>query len=459
MDWLGGGDTIVRDVFIRAADDVFAMQGNWEGYGHEAMIIPGHDVANITVENSVLSTSISNVVRAAWPEKLFNGRNFTLRDSDILHAGIGACGIPFALLDLWATNGATGHTSGFHFENLRLEDWYSLVQIEAQAGVQIKAQPNPSVRDINFKNIWAIETPSLVPSTLLGDVDGVTFDHVRLADKVVASDADIPLNLESGARPAVYTNTTPHAAFTYTAGALHPHQKITFDASASGPHISNYEWSFGDGATATGRKVRHKFPDASGTLWDNSGRFRVTLKVTDDSGNPNAGTDWLYQPVVIASTFHDSDPQAGTAPGLNYSYYEAPAPSLAGIAQLNPGSTGITPSINTSPRKHDDNYAFIYDGFLNIPADGGYTFLLLARDEARLEIDGATVAVSPKPFAQVCGSPGNAVQATTGNIGLRAGHHAIRIAMTHTAGPSDFAIKWQGPNLPLSDIPSGAFSH
>ena len=103
MDWLGGGDTVVRDVFIRAADDVFAMQGNWDGYSHEAMIAPGHDVTNITVENSVLSTSISNIVRAAWPEKIFNSANFTLRNSDVIHMGIGACGIPFALLDFWAT--------------------------------------------------------------------------------------------------------------------------------------------------------------------------------------------------------------------------------------------------------------------------------------------------------------------------------------------------------------------
>ncbi len=213
MDWLGGGDTVVRDVFIRAADDVFAMQGNWDGYSHEAMIAPGHDVTNITVENSVLSTSISNIVRAAWPEKIFNSANFTLRNSDVIHMGIGACGIPFALLDFWATNGATGHTSGYHFENLRLEDWYSLLQIE---------QPNPSVRDISFKNIWAIETPSLVPSTLLGDVDGITFDHVRLADKVIASNSDVPLDLESGAKQPSYSNATPHAAFTYSTGALQP---------------------------------------------------------------------------------------------------------------------------------------------------------------------------------------------------------------------------------------------
>ena len=195
MDWLGGGDTLVRDVFIRAADDVFAMQGNWDGYDHAAMIAPGHDVTNIAVENSVLSTSISNVVRAGWPEKVFNSSNFSLRDSDVIHAGIGACGIPFSLLQIWATNGATGHTSGYRFENIRLEDWYSLVQIE---------QPNPSIRDISFKNIWAIEIPSLVPSTLLGDVDGVTFDHVRLADKLVAASGDIPLDLKSGAKQPVF---------------------------------------------------------------------------------------------------------------------------------------------------------------------------------------------------------------------------------------------------------------
>ena len=450
MDWLGGGDTVVRDVFIRAADDVFAMQGNWEGYGHEAMIVPGHDVTNITIENSVLSTSISNIVRAAWPEKVFNGRNFTLRDSDIIHAGVGACGIPFALFDLWATDGATGQTSGFHFENLRLEDWYSLVQIETQI-----EQPNPVVRGVTFKDIWAIETPSLVPSTLLGDVDDVSFDHVRLADKIAASNADIPVTLESGAKQPVYANTAPHAAFTYTKGALRPHQRIALDASASGPHIRSYEWSFGDGATATGRKVHHKFHDAAGTLWDGSGRFRVTLKTTADDGS----TDWLYQPVVVANSFHNADPNAGTDAGLNYSYYEAPAISLAALAQINPAATGVTPRIDNTPHKPDDNYALVFDGFLNIAADGGYTFMLLARDEARLEIDGVPVVTSPKPFAQVCGSAGNSVQAATGSIGLRAGRHAIRIAMTHTTGPSDFAVKWQGPGLALSDIPSSAFSH
>ena len=67
---------------------------------------PGTIVHNIVIENSELSTSISNIVRAGWPRKIFNSRNFTLRNSDILHAGIGACGQTFGLLGFWGAHGA-----------------------------------------------------------------------------------------------------------------------------------------------------------------------------------------------------------------------------------------------------------------------------------------------------------------------------------------------------------------
>ena len=40
MDWLGGGDTTLRNAFIRSSDDVFAMQGNWDGYKDEDLLCP-----------------------------------------------------------------------------------------------------------------------------------------------------------------------------------------------------------------------------------------------------------------------------------------------------------------------------------------------------------------------------------------------------------------------------------
>ena len=463
MDWLGGGDTTVRNSFIRAADDVFAMQSNWEGY--DKLALPGHPVSNITVENSVLSTSISNVVRAGWPDKDFNGTNFVMRNSDVIHAGIGACAIPFALLEFREDATSSGSSSGFHFENIRLEDWYSLVQLR---------QPNPSLHDIVFKDIWSPDNPSLEASTLLGAVSGVTFNHVRIVDRVAASNADIPLQLQSGATEPHYETSEPHAVFGYTRGAIHPKDRVDFDASASGPNVRSYRWFFGDGTTATGRMVSHKFPDAAGTFWDNSGRFRVTLRVTDREGHE----DWVTRPVVVATTFLPSDADAGTDPGLNFSFYnmpethsplppgqtqitpgEAQPATLASLTNRNPARTGIARIISATVRSHDTNYALVFDGFLNIPNDGGYNFQLAGRDEALLEIDGKQVAASPRPYVQVCGSPGNAVQLAQGSIGLKAGRHTIRIAMTQSLGGNDFHLYWQGAGVPLEEIPAAMLSH
>jgi PKD repeat protein len=258
------------------------------------------------------------------------------------------------------------------------------------------------------------------------------------------------------------------ADFRYSGGLLRPGYKVFFDASGSGPHIKSYEWLFGDGTSASGQRVTHKFPDAQGTMWDGSasaaGRFRVMLMVVDKNG----GQDALYQPVVIATALHPANANADTdsrpAPGLDYSYYETANPTLAAISAMLPTATGITTAIDASIRKRDTNYGIVEDGYITVPADGGYTFTLTARDEARFEIDGLTVAASPKPFDQVCGMPGNAVQSVTGSIALAEGRHAIRISMTYTTGaptPKDngFALYWQGPGIPLSAIPSSTLTH
>jgi polygalacturonase len=102
MGWLGGGDTVVHDSFFRAADDVFSMESSWEGYGAQAFAVEGSPVTNIRVEERVLSTSISSVVLAGWPEKNFMGGGFSMVNSDVIHAGLGGCGIPFALMEFWA---------------------------------------------------------------------------------------------------------------------------------------------------------------------------------------------------------------------------------------------------------------------------------------------------------------------------------------------------------------------
>lgn len=451
MDWLGGGDTVVRDCFIRSSDDIFALYGNWLGYTDKELGTPGPPVRNITIENSVLSTSISNVVRVSWPKKVFNSSNFTLRDSDVLHMGSGGCGIPFALFEIWADPDGQGKHSHYLFQDIHLDDWYSLVQLR---------QPNPEISDVKFQNIWALETPSLVPSVLSGKVKGVTFQNVKLTDHVAASNNDIPLKVVSGANPPTYLHPLNqlNASFTYTQGAISPGTVVTFDASASAlstRKISAYEWSFGDGTTATGPIVRHSFPDTGGTLWDGSGRFRVLLKVTDGNGNQ----DWSYQPVVVASSFSNPTHVTGGLPGLKYRYFEGTWKQLPDFSQLKPVGEGVATAVNYSPRQRATDYAITFDGYLNVPADGGYTFLLTSNDHGRLEIDGKVIATSPEPLPQMCGLIGNMVQPAMGSIGVKSGKHRISVVETHTTGPDGFALRWEGPKVPFSLIPSTNLSN
>jgi PA14 domain len=454
MDWLGGGDAVVRDAFIRSSDDVLVVQGNWDGYSDEAMLRPGHDVRNILIEHSVLSTSISNIVRTGWPRKTFNSSNFTLRDSDILHGGIGACGQTFALFGLWGANGAKGIHSDYKFENLFLDNWYSLAQME---------QEYPGLHGFTFRNIWALDQPPLADSTIIGDVAGVTFDNVKYGQTRAAANADLPLVTGDGVQPAQFAaRHAPVAAFTVDPPVIAPGEKVTFTAQPSPG--ARHTWLFGDGTQAMGRRVHHRFPDAEGTQLDGAangaGRFRVLLHVEEGEDDPDtASEDWAAQGVVTVAHWHDAASIAGpTAAGLAWKIYPGEWTELPNLATERAVFTGEGPGLRADAQGFT-HYAATWDGLIDIPADGGYTFHLLARDGARLVIDGVEVAKTGSSFSQVCGSPGNAMRYDRGSLGLRAGQHAFHLEGLHSASQSSPRLLWEGPALPLTDVPPAAYSH
>jgi hypothetical protein len=499
MDWLGGGDTVVNHSFFRSSDDNLAALGNWDGYTNAAMVTPGADVSNILVENSEFSTSISNVVRLGWPQKTYNLRNFTLRDSDILHGGIGSCGQTFGLLGFWGANGASGDHSGVTFENLLLDNWYSLVQME---------QELPSLHGFAFRNIWALDQPPLAESTITGDVSDVTFDNVKYGHLRVTSDAQMPVVVSGGAAEPVYAPAPAlAAAFGVEPAVIAPRHSVTFTAKEAPG--AQYTWLFGDGTSAHGRSVRHRFPDALGTELDGrngAGRFRVLLHATDKSGHQ----DWAAQGVVVVEQLHDavktasatgpgstvagSSAAGSTTAGLSWKIYPGAWTALPDFSTIQPALTGLSPGLfanapaeaepssANAPAVAEAAYpgvqadgshgsgtpeagapelgkrATVWDGFIDIPADGGYTFHLIDRDGERLTIDGIEVAKTGPPFGLVCGAAGNALRYDRGSIGLRAGLHAIHVEALNTATEGAPRLLWEGPGLPLADVPAGAFS-
>ena len=98
-----------------------------------------------------------------------------------------------------------------------------------------------------------------------------------------------------------------------------------------------------------------------------------------------------------------------------------------------------------------------WDGYINIPADGGYTFHLLARDGARLVIDGMQIRRRDRHLRRFAIRTATRC-ASHGSIGLQ-GFHAIHLEGLRFASQGVPRVLWEGPSLPLTDVPNIAFSH
>jgi hypothetical protein len=267
----------------------------------------------------------------------------------------------------------------------------------------------------------------------------------------------VPLAVTNGAVPVAFPAPTgPVAKFTVDPPVFAPGDRVTFTAAPS-PH-TKFTWFFGDGARARGHRVRHRFKDAEGTELDGAngaGRFRVMLRAEDNERRQ----DWAAEGVVAVARWHDAvTPQGAVKPGLAWKVYPGSWTQLPDLSTRTPVFSGVSPGIQADSRGFT-RYAVAWDGFINIPADGGYTFHLMARDGARLVIDGMEVARTGPPFAQVCGSPGNALRYTLASLGLRAGPHRFHLESLHQVSRGTPRLLWEGPRLRLNDIPAAAFSH
>jgi hypothetical protein len=163
--------------------------------------------------------------------------------------------------------------------------------------------------------------------------------------------------------------------------------------------------------------------------------------------------------VVVVGKWHEAVAVAGpTVPGLAWQIYPGTWTELPELATAHAIFSGEGPNLRADAQGFT-SYVAAWDGFIEIPADGGYSFHLLDRDGARLLIDGVEVARTGPPFAQVCGSPGNAMRYDRGSLGLRAGKHTFRLEGLHSVSQGSPRLLWEGPSLPLTDVPPAAYSH
>jgi alpha-N-arabinofuranosidase len=163
--------------------------------------------------------------------------------------------------------------------------------------------------------------------------------------------------------------------------------------------------------------------DAEGGPW------RVTAKLPGQK-TPVGGADvWVCK----------------ETPGLAYAYYEGAWRGLPDFAALQPVKTGTVPNFDIGLAQREDEFAVHFDGRINIPAAGDYTFFVNADDGAKLYIDGDPV---------VDNDGGHAVKEVQGTVELTAGMHTLALAYYEGRVQQYLTVEWQGPGFTRQAIPA-----
>lgn len=136
--------------------------------------------------------------------------------------------------------------------------------------------------------------------------------------------------------------------------------------------------------------------------------------------------------------------------GLEYKYVESPDgwDSLQAIDFSQPLRSGVSRGFDTALRgNRDGRFAFTYEGFLNVPETGAYTFVLKSCDGSRLELGGQNVIDNDGIHS--------ASEKRT-SVFLQRGLVPIKLTYFKKNNDPEFAIAWLGweyDNKPLEEIP------
>ncbi len=137
-------------------------------------------------------------------------------------------------------------------------------------------------------------------------------------------------------------------------------------------------------------------------------------------------------------------------PGLKYDYYTGSFFSVHDYSELNPKKSGIVTKINTDQKESNIYIGFDFEGVINIPNDGLYTFYLVSNDGSEmylheeLFIDNNGLHPAVESFKTVA---------------LEAGKHPVKVKYFQGAGGEILKLLWEGPGIKKQEVPASVLFH
>jgi len=202
--------------------------------------------------------------------------------------------------------------------------------------------------------------------------------------------------------------------------------------------------SAGSGAVAVTLDIPADLPVANEA-------YQFQSFLTTDGGNWNTKLNNIVKDnidcLADSGTLRQPENPAKVVAGLNSAYYErAGMDSVADLTGTPVWSDASTTGFDLGLRERDNDFGFVFTGFLDVPADGHYTLFTSSDDGSRLWI-GDTMVVDNDGL--------HGTRERSGTIGLKAGRHALKVAFFERGGGQVLTVSWQGPGLAKQTIPTG----
>lgn len=145
--------------------------------------------------------------------------------------------------------------------------------------------------------------------------------------------------------------------------------------------------------------------------------------------------------------------------GLNYKYYTYTGSweALPDFNRLTPVKTGITPNISLDLRTQDDNYAFLWEGYINVPVTGTYQFRTNSDDGSRLYLGALNGTGSPYSYTGTPLVNNDGLHArrdvTSEPVNLVAGIYPFAVSFYEGTQGEGISVTWSHPQTGFTFVP------
>ena len=278
-------------------------------------------------------------------------------------------------------------------------------------------------------------------------------DHLSIAWQLAGTERQIIPGIV--VCPLTTQGSAPTASFTATPMTGTAPLTVVFNGSASADSdgtISSYNWSFGNGATASGATTSYTFTAA--------GSYTVRLNVTDSSGLVGTTT----KTIIVNSASNSS---CTTTNGLLWEYWlninGGSVADLTGNVRYPASADGNQLLTNFSaPTSFGEYYGSRTRGYIIPPTSGNYTFWITSDDQSSLRLstndtpaNAVEIASVPNwtPYEEYGWFP----QQQSAVIALQAGQkYYVEMLFKEGFGSDHANVSWTPPNGTRTIIPQSA---